>query len=119
MKKEVRMKFTFIDLFAGAGGFSEGFLQIGDAENHFDFLLTSDINKDSELCHRLRYNHQLKMDAVLTEDLKSPRYIPQLKSNYEIWRRIEVSNLLMWMWICGGPPCQSFSLAGKTSRTRP
>ena len=33
------MKFTFIDLFAGAGGFGEGFLQIGDAENHFDFLL--------------------------------------------------------------------------------
>ena len=31
--------------------------------------------------HRLRYNHHFKMDVqFLTEDLKSPRYIPQLKS---------------------------------------
>ena len=35
---------TFIDMFAGAGGFSEGFLQAEESGKIFDFLLASDIN---------------------------------------------------------------------------
>ena len=29
---------TFIDMFAGAGGFSEGFLQAEKGDKHFDFF---------------------------------------------------------------------------------
>jgi len=50
---------TFIDFFAGAGGFSEGFLQAETDKNYFDFLLGSDINENCGLTHVVRYNHQL------------------------------------------------------------
>ena len=37
--------FTFVDLFAGAGGFSEGFIQAECNNKFFDFLVANDINE--------------------------------------------------------------------------
>ena len=50
---------TFIDMFAGAGGFSEGFLQAEYNGSYYDFLLAGDINPTCEVTHRIRYNEQL------------------------------------------------------------
>lgn len=97
--------FSFIDFFAGAGGFSEGFLQAEIGNKYFDFLGANDINENCELTHIVRYNHQLGLDAYfLCKDITDPDFIPQLKEKIGD-RTIDV--------ICGGPPCQSFSLAGK------
>lgn len=97
--------FTFVDLFAGAGGFSEGFLQAEHNNKFFDFLVANDINKNSELTHIVRYNHQLGLDAdFLCQDITEPDFLDNLLSKTKN-KKVDV--------VCGGPPCQSFSLAGK------
>lgn len=100
--------FTFVDLFAGAGGFSEGFIQAEYNNKFFDFLVANDINENCELTHVVRYNHQLGLDAeFLCQDITEPDFLDNLLSKIK-GRKVDV--------VCGGPPCQSFSLAGKRKK---
>lgn len=100
--------FAFIDLFAGAGGFSEGFLQAEVNSKYFDFIAASDINENCELTHVVRYNHQLGLNAsFLKQDITEPDFLDNLLEKVGD-KKIDV--------VCGGPPCQSFSLAGKRKK---
>lgn len=100
---------TFIDMFAGAGGFSEGFLQAEKEGKYFDFLLASDINPTCEVTHRMRYNHQLGLDTeFLTKDITEADFIEDLLAKIEAAFGDTDIDVLT-----GGPPCQSFSLAGE------
>ena len=76
---------------------------------HFDFLLGSDINPTCEVTHRMRYNEQLGLDTVfLTKDITDPDFIEELLERIQMnfgETGIDV--------LTGGPPCQSFSLAGE------
>jgi DNA (cytosine-5)-methyltransferase 1 len=100
--------FTFVDLFAGAGGFSEGFLQAENDKRYYDFLLGSDINENCELTHLARYNYQLGLDAeFLRQDITEPDFLDNLLKKLKN-KQVDV--------VCGGPPCQSFSLAGKRKK---
>ena len=104
-KKE---KITFIDLFAGAGGFSEGFLQAETEKSYYDFLLGSDINENCELTHLARYNYQLGLDAgFIRQDITETDFLDNLLDKLKN-KQVDV--------VCGGPPCQSFSLAGKRKK---
>lgn len=105
---EGKEKVTFLDLFAGAGGFSEGFLQAESGNKLYDFLLASDINENCELTHLARYNYQLGLDAeFLRQDIGEPDFLDNLLKKLK-GRQVDV--------VCGGPPCQSFSLAGKRKK---
>ena len=100
--------FTFVDLFAGAGGFSEGFLQAEYNNKFFDFIVANDINENCELTHIVRYNHQLGLDTeFLKQDITEPDFLDNLLEKIGD-KKIDV--------VCGGPPCQSFSLAGKRKK---
>lgn len=103
-----KTKITFVDLFAGAGGFSEGFLQAEFGNKYYDFLLGSDINENCELTHLARYNYQLGLDAeFLRQDITEPDFLDNLLKRLK-GQQVDV--------VCGGPPCQSFSLAGKRKK---
>lgn len=99
---------TFVDLFAGAGGISEGFLQAYTDHNYYDFVLASDINENCELTHRVRYNEQLGLGTkFITEDIMSPTFLPDLLTALD-GKEVDV--------VTGGPSCQSFSLSGRRKR---
>lgn len=103
-----RKPVTFVDLFAGAGGISEGFLQADVNDKYFDFLLASDINDNCEITHRARYNKQLGLKTkFITKDIMSPDFIPTLVKALN-GKEVDV--------VTGGPSCQSFSLAGRRKR---
>ena len=98
-------KYKVLDLFAGAGGFSYGFSLVKDNENSV-FEIVKAIEIDSYACETLRghleNNNQNKnkivYEADLTKDHVKEDLIKSCKNKVDI--------------IIGGPPCQTFSLAG-------
>lgn len=96
--------FTFVDLFAGCGGLSEGFLQLGlKGLCHVDI----DVKACETLSNRLKYygeeSSQIK-EKVLNYDLTNHNNIDKI---IKLLDGKEVDILL------GGPPCQAFSSVGR------
>lgn len=103
-----RKGITYLDLFAGAGGFSEGFMQSYTENNYYDFRLASDINENCELTHRVRYNEMLGLDTkFICQDIMDEDFLPNLLRELN-GQEIDV--------VTGGPSCQSFSLAGRRKK---
>ena len=91
----VMSKPTIIDLFAGCGGMSEGFINAG-----FNCISAVEINK--EIANTLQKNHS--DTKVFNRDIK-------LIDSNELKQGLEKIDVIV-----GGPPCQGFSMAGKRIR---
>lgn len=97
-----KKKFSFIDLFAGCGGLSEGFYMQ-------DFKSLTHVEIDSDACKTLKtrmkhYNYSDNDISVLEKDITSENIVDLITN--------EVNNNCVDLLI-GGPPCQSFSTLGR------
>lgn len=127
MKKTKR--YTFIDLFAGCGGLSEGFLETGK------FIGLAHVEWESPMVNTLRqrlidkWGHTeedakkrvIKFDVQKTEELLHGSWSSETRALYEkenapvivekgldgIVKPNEVDLII------GGPPCQAYSIAGR------
>ncbi len=123
-----RKKYTFIDLFAGCGGLSEGFLQTGK------FKGLAHVEWESPMINTLRqrlvdrWGHTvedakkrvIKFDVQKTEELINGNWSDETKRDYEKENHPDiVSKGLRGLvgetvdLIIGGPPCQAYSIAGR------
>lgn len=92
-------KQTFVDLFAGAGGMSEGFISEG-----FELIAANEIEK--HFFETYKQNH-LEFDNgnnLILGDITLPEIKQQIISVASPQKKIGV--------VIGGPPCQGFSNAG-------
>ncbi|GAA0759016.1 DNA cytosine methyltransferase [Clostridium sartagoforme] len=94
-----------LDIFCGAGGMSEGFIQAG-----FDVKFATDINETAQLTYMNRHNQLGYETKFICEDIRKFSKKSNLKKFLE-GTEIDV--------VCGGPPCQGFSLAGKRDKNDP
>ena len=130
-----KASFNFIDLFAGAGGLSEGFIQAGftpvahvemntfaaqtlETRMGYYYLKLNgklDIYRDY-ICGRISRNEFLKhipeeqLKSVFCETM-SDETLPGLFDSIDYildQRRIENVDVII-----GGPPCQAYSLVGR------
>lgn len=95
-------KYTFIDLFAGCGGLSEGFYRQG-----YKALAHVEINHFA--CETLRkrmahYGYKDIEKEVIEYDITAPDILDRIKDAVGN-RSVDI--------IIGGPPCQAYSSAGR------
>ena len=123
-----KKKYTFIDLFAGCGGLSEGFLQTGRFEG------LAHVEWETPMIDTLRqrlvdnWNHSvedaqkrvIKFDVQKTDELINGHWTDETKTQYEKENHPDiVAKGLKGLvgetvdLIIGGPPCQAYSIAGR------
>jgi DNA (cytosine-5)-methyltransferase 1 len=90
---------TFVDLFAGAGGMSEGFLSEG-----FQLIAANEIEKNYFETYKQNHLEYDKGDNLILGDITLQEVKEQIISIAAKEKKIGV--------VIGGPPCQGFSNAG-------
>ena len=127
MKKQTKL--TFIDLFAGCGGLSEGFLQSGkfDGLAHVEWeipmvrTLRNRLTKKWDHSEEDSLKHVIHFDIQKTDELINGNWSSETINDYGNTNHEEVVNKGLKgvvgdkkvNLIIGGPPCQAYSVAGR------
>ena len=89
---------TFIDLFAGAGGISEGFVM-----NGFELVSANEIEKNYFETYKYNHSKYTNPENFILGDITLPEIKQQI---------IDTARNKKIGVVVGGPPCQGFSTAG-------
>ena len=124
-----KKKYTFIDLFAGCGGLSEGFLQTGKYEGlaHIEWELPMVKTLRQRLIEKWKHSEEdatkrvIKFDVQKTTELFNGNWSEETKKLYESDNHPSIVKKGLDALIgekqvdliIGGPPCQAYSIAGR------
>jgi len=112
--KSKMRQYTFIDLFAGAGGFSEGLLMAETRGSEFRLVAANDVHPNAQLTHENRFMKQLGLRYTFIKgDIAGRDFMRRLSSALQQFSTRDVDVVV------GGPPCQGFSLFGKRDEDDP
>lgn len=122
-------RFTFIDLFAGCGGLSEGFLQTNEFEGlaHVEWEMPMVETLRKRLVYKWNHTEEDALKRVIhfdiqeTDELISGNWKKETselyaKTNHESILNKGLKGLIgnrRVNLIIGGPPCQAYSIAGR------
>jgi DNA (cytosine-5)-methyltransferase 1 len=122
-------KLTFIDLFAGCGGLSEGFLQSGkfEALAHVEWempmveTLRNRLEKKWKHSNEDAHKRVIQFDIQKTDELINGKWSEEsiknyAKNNHNLIVEKGIKGLVGKQkvdLIIGGPPCQAYSIAGR------
>lgn len=95
-------KLNVLDIFCGAGGFSEGFRQAG-------YEIVAGIDNDPQALQT--YGRNFGGEKAALWNLADTNGLIKVAGMKKVFKNIDV--------IIGGPPCQGFSIAGKRSASDP
>lgn len=123
-----KKKYTFIDLFAGCGGLSEGFLQTGKFEGlaHVEWESPMVDTLRKRLIDKWGHSEEdarkrvIKFDVQKTDELINGNWSDESISKYSRENHSDIiEHGLRGLvgktvdMIIGGPPCQAYSIAGR------
>lgn len=129
MSNKKQDKLTFIDLFAGCGGLSEGFLQTGNYEAlaHVEWEMPMVSTLRNRLVNKWEHSGEDAFKRVIHFDIQQTKELingswskEEIKifgdTNHESIIKNGLKGLIAKKkvdLIIGGPPCQAYSIAGR------